>query len=316
MQRLPVLSFLIAALVSLGATTGVQAFTLMRDVWPSTSTTYAMDSSFTNQGAAWVSRANEAAQHWTSLTAFDFIFNSGSANRLRTGTLSCNNPVTLANMAPVEDALGLYRTSFVITVNTGCSNIQWYTGTGTPPMGTYDLRTVLRHEFGHAVGLDHVQGAPTQLMYPSTLQQEVKQIAADDQNGVAFLYNPNSGIRLTSAASYWTGATYDNNYTPVGYKGANWTGGSPFPRALFQTQSWSNQTGASSWFAFFGERITWVFAKAFNRGWQDIYIDGSYVDSILTYDNADILWQVHKTWDMATPGYHVIEIRGLGGGST
>lgn len=270
--------------------------------------------SFTNRGAAWVSRANEAAQHWTDLTVFDFIPNSGSANRLRTGNLDCN---TLANMSPVEDALGIYRTSFVITVNVnpGCPSIVWYTGTGTPPMGTYDLRTVLRHEFGHAAGLDHVNGAGTQLMHPTVNQQAVKQIAADDQNGMQFLYNPNSGIRLTAAASYWPGGTYDNNYTQVGYKGPNWTGGSPFPRALFQTASWSNQTSASSWFAFFGDRITWVFTKAHNRGWQDIYIDGNFVQSINTDDDNDILWQVHKTWDMSTPGYHILEVRGLVGGT-
>lgn len=119
MRRLPVLSLLIAALVSLAATTGARAFTLMRDVWASTNTTYGMDTSFTNRGAAWVNRANEAAQHWADLTAFDFFFNSVSGNRLRTGNLDCN---TLANMTPVEGALGIYRTSFVITVNVnaGC----------------------------------------------------------------------------------------------------------------------------------------------------------------------------------------------------
>lgn len=42
MNRLLVLSFTIATLISLAAATGVQAFTLLRDVWPTASTTYGM----------------------------------------------------------------------------------------------------------------------------------------------------------------------------------------------------------------------------------------------------------------------------------
>ncbi len=161
-----------------------------------------------------------------------------------------------------------------------------------------------------------MQGANTQLMYPFIDPVAIKQIGADDQNGIDFLYDPSSSVRLQSAATYYVGgATYDNNYPAVGYKGRNWTGGSPFSHALFQTASWSNQTGASSWFAFLGARVTWVFAKAANRGWQDVYIDGTLVESINTDDNDDNLWQVHRTWDMDTPGYHVIEIRGLGNGT-
>lgn len=315
MRKLLVQPLFVAIFALLVVATGVQAFTVMRDAWPTPNTTYGMDASFTNQGAAWINRANEAAQHWTDLTAFDFVFNAGSANRLRTEALDCN---TLANMAPTEDALNIYRTSFIITVNVNpnCPNIVWYTGVDVPPVNTFDLRTVLRHEFGHAAALDHVLGDAAQLMYPVVNPQAVKHIAADDQNGIEFLYNPNSGVRLSSAAWYWyTGATYDNTYSYVGYKGSNWSGGSPFPRALLQTQSWSNQTGASSWFAFIGDRITWVFAKAFNRGWQNVYIDGNFIESINTDDDNDILWQVHRTWEVAS-GQHIIEVRGLGGGTT
>lgn len=103
--------------------------------------------------------------------------------------------------------------------------------------------------------------------------------------------------------------TYDNPYYQVGYKGRGWTGGSPFPLALLQTQSWSNLRGASSWFPFEGNRITWVFAKASNRGWHDVYINGVYRESINTDDDNEVLWQVHRTWDMDTYGQHVIEIR-------
>jgi hypothetical protein len=174
----------------------------------------------------------------------------------------------------------------------------------------------MRHEFGHAAGLDHVLGDRAQLMHREIWERDVKWIAADDANGIDYLYNPNSNRRLSSAADYWvTPIVYDNIYEAVGHKGLGWTGGYPFPRAFLQTESWSNQIGASSWFAFQGDRITWMFSKAFNRGWQDVYIDGSYIESINTDDDNDTLWQVHKTWGVA-PGQHVIEIRRQDAGAT
>lgn len=307
MRKLFSVSPLVAVLIMLAAATGVQAFIVRQYVWPTTSTTYVLDASFTGRGLDWVARANEAAQHWTTNTYFDFFSNAGSSNRVQTGSLACD---TLAITNSAEDALGIYRTSFAITVNVSpICNFTWYAGTDTPPFGQYDLRTVLRHEFGHAAGLRHVTGSEAQLMHPVIRPQTIKQIAVDDQNGMNFLYNPDTSITLVTADNYYTGVTYDNPSYQVGYKGRGWSGGSPFPRTLNQTHSWANQKGASTWFAFNGNRITWVFAKTFNRGWHDIYIDGVYQESINTYDGSDTLWQVHRTWDMGTSGDHIIEIR-------
>src|SRR5690606_19892649 len=106
---------------------------------------------------------------------------------------------------------------------------------------------------------------------------------------------------------YWLRAypaTWDDNFfnTYVGFKGRNWIGGSPFPRASLTTMAWSDgdgTSGATSWLAFTGERITWRFAKVSNRGTNRIYIDGNYVETIDTSDPTDILWQVERTWDLS-----------------
>jgi hypothetical protein len=72
MRKLLVQSILVAISVLFVAATGVQAFTVMRGIWPTANTTYAMDASFTNQGVAWVARANEVAQDWNNPHYFQF----------------------------------------------------------------------------------------------------------------------------------------------------------------------------------------------------------------------------------------------------
>lgn len=90
---------------------------------------------------------------------FYYVFTSGSCgNQVQAGS---NGP--LANTTRSIDGWGhlLSRTMVIYT------NYNWWTG-GTPiPSGYYDLKTVLRHELGHGLGLCH-SGTPGTLMYRST----------------------------------------------------------------------------------------------------------------------------------------------------
>jgi hypothetical protein len=76
--------------------------------------------------------------------------------------------------------------------------------------------------------------------------------------------------------------------------------------------AWSSHVGATSWLAFNGSRITWQFTKHWNRGYQNIYIDGNYMGTIDSEDESNTLWRVQKTWDV-TPGNHILEVWGHGG---
>lgn len=311
-----VLSLILVMFVALFLIDRVKAFTLMPDPWrptpPETTVNYAFDASFSGR-TNWVNRANEAAANWTDSTIFNFIFNTNSTNRLRAVVMSCD---FLAVMYPTEDAQGIYRSGFRIDVNVapGCPMaINWYSGTGTPGGGQFDLRTVLRHEMGHAAGLNHVGGNTNQLMYFQVAAQATKTIGADEINGIDYLYNPTSGHRLTTSEFYWPGTTYDNWYPNVGYKGLSWTHGDGCcPLALGSGLAWSEGTGGTQWFPFVGDRITWQFTKHWNRGTQDIYIDGIYQTTYSSDDDRDTLWRTQKTWDVPW-GFHVIEIRKQGG---
>lgn len=53
--------------------------------------------------------------------------------------------------------------------------------------GRFNIGTVMRHEIGHFFGLDHAQD-PNSIMAPTLGPNTVVNIAADDRNGMVFLY--------------------------------------------------------------------------------------------------------------------------------
>ncbi|MFA5069674.1 MAG: matrixin family metalloprotease [Patescibacteria group bacterium] len=50
----------------------------------------------------------------------------------------------------------------------------------------YDLATVMRHEFGHWLVLNHTN--PPSLMQPSLSPREVQYVGLDDRNGIRYIY--------------------------------------------------------------------------------------------------------------------------------
>jgi len=72
----------------------------------------------------------------------------------------------------------------------------WYTGTGTPAGNQYDAWSIITHEFGHALGLNHTQStycpgnATDATMCPTILIGTTwpRSLETDDQNGISYLY--------------------------------------------------------------------------------------------------------------------------------
>lgn len=65
------------------------------------------------------------------------------------------------------------------------ANHQWW---NDPPSGYYDPQTVLLHEFGHTVGLDH-SSVSNAVMYPTISAGKTnRNLRTDDINGVKSIY--------------------------------------------------------------------------------------------------------------------------------
>lgn len=141
-------------------------------------------SSFAGFGPEASQRAREAISDWNGVSGwFDFDpETSSSSNGFMAGSLGAG---TLAVEHWAKN--GTTYTYWDVTVNTDIAN--WWAGAGDPPQDRYDMKTVLRHELGHAAGLCHSQGSSALLMWFQIGQGERKSVDWDAQNGFRFLYD-------------------------------------------------------------------------------------------------------------------------------
>ncbi len=168
------------------STASVQAYTVMVGKWASTSTTYVRDSSYTSQGSGWSSMFGSAASNWTSSGAFGFSSSSSSSNHIQAADIaddsSCSGCLALTSV------WGNPIYQFRIEVNIG-SGYAFYDGTQAPslPSNYYDLRSIMRHELGHAQGLCHSSNS-SYLMYRAFGTGQIKLVDTDAINGSEYLY--------------------------------------------------------------------------------------------------------------------------------
>lgn len=321
-SQLKWLFIFVAVTLSVLSSADTQAYTVLTRVWPTANTTYTKDTDFVNMGTGWVAAADAAAASWNATGAFTFSANTSSINHLQAHSLGAGSCSKVANTHRSNIVGQTYTEYFIIEVNTGSPcNFNFYTGTGTPMSNQYDLRSVLRHEFGHALGLNHT-AATGKLMTAGNLgvgTGVIRLVDADASNGAKYLYDPSyAGVfpegpaepGYVVGAGAWDGMAQGNT-SPypflVGYKGANWTPGTAQPRAFNTTLSWSNSNHSSAWITFSGSRITRLYTKHYLRGTTEVFIDGALQTTTNDY-SALTRWQVAKTWSVAA-GQHTIEVR-------
>jgi hypothetical protein len=107
---------------------------------------------------------------------------------------------------------------------------------------------------------------------------------------------------------------YDDSNSRIIYRGI-WYLDQSFHEAASGTVSYSSDASAGFRFAFYGDQITYVFTKAFNRGKASIEIDGIRKGVIDAY-SKDAIWQSQVTFDRLGDGPHVLMIRNAGPAGT
>lgn len=107
---------------------------------------------------------------------------------------------------------------------------------------------------------------------------------------------------------------YDDSNRRIIYSGI-WYLDQSFHEAADGTVSYSNDPAAGLRFAFYGNQITYVFTKAFNRGKSTVEIDGIQKGVIDEY-SKDTQWQSQVTFDHLGGGPHVLVIRNTGPAGT
>ncbi len=102
---------------------------------------------------------------------------------------------------------------------------------------------------------------------------------------------------------------YDDRDARIVYEHA-W-GRSRFPEASHGTLTASRTAGAGFHFSFAGNEVTYVYTKAFNRGFAEITLDGVSQGDLDLY-SAATQWQTRSRYVCSQPGTHTLAVRVTG----
>jgi YD repeat-containing protein len=109
------------------------------------------------------------------------------------------------------------------------------------------------------------------------------------------------GSGLTSAAGP---GTYDDTSPNFSYTGSwvAYSGAGPYNSTLH----YSDTAGATATFTFSGTKFTLLYTAYSNRGNMDIYVDGSKIATLNSY-NANLLWQQSWNSPVFTDSTHTVQ---------
>ena len=162
-----VAALLLALLVVAVFVVPTQAYVLSVKRWPTPVTTYSFRSNFPND---WKSTARAADADWNQGPGYQFRFDEVSSNgkvEIYYGKFSFfpRDDDVIAYASTSDD--GLWKTGVKVVVE---PDRTWfkddsYLGLVQPPAGQYSLRSVLRHELGHSLGLGHSQDSAANMFW-------------------------------------------------------------------------------------------------------------------------------------------------------
>jgi beta-galactosidase GanA len=129
-----------------------------------------------------------------------------------------------------------------------------------------------------------------------------------DATSTATVSTSLENVNLDEVAGY----TYDDANPALQYSG-DWTHAGPSAGYTSgdydQTESWSQQAGASMTLDFTGTAVQWIGPKNTNGGIADVYLDGSLAATVDTYSPAGKLFQqVLFSQTGLAAGSHTLEI--------
>ncbi|MFH2097399.1 MAG: matrixin family metalloprotease [bacterium] len=126
---------------------------------------------------AWRIRLQNTMNDWNA-TGAKFTFQSGSSNN--DVTVYYQNSSTLASTT-VYRKYGAWGN--IVRVTEKINNYHDF----SPPQNTgYDFSTVMRHEYGHWLKLNHTN--PPSLMQSNIGRGEIRYVASDDRNAIRAIY--------------------------------------------------------------------------------------------------------------------------------
>ncbi len=157
--------------------------------FPTTSTTYRN----TDLPSSWRSATERAANEWTAVSSCSWTFTKSSSSGSYFRKANIDGPTgKLAVCLNYRDSNNKLS-GFRITIN---QEYTWYTGTGNPSSSQFDLQSIVTHELGHAVGLDHTQSShcpnsssmATMCAGSPIGKTWQRSLSSDDKSGIRSLY--------------------------------------------------------------------------------------------------------------------------------
>lgn len=194
--------------------------------WGSSSVTYLINTSGGPTGS--LSALLSAGQTWNDVPTSDFVFiYGGNTDSTAWGV---NDGQNIIMFGPIEDEGVLARNDRWYYVPTGeivdsdirvNNNFSW---SNDGSAWAFDVQSVVTHELGHSLSLDHVPYVQA-IMYPTFEIGQIKRnLHQDDINGITYLY-PNGAMAVPTGQSWFI-------YDPVAFPVLNMSSDYALPVAF------------------------------------------------------------------------------------